>query len=101
MNRCARVDAAQDASARRTVRGLEPMEPRLLLSVQPVHVGAVYIEEDLGSDLHGDSLLVTFQGGAPGTQLQRLEIRRRPERIRGSTWETCFLTPKRNWPDRS
>ena len=56
------------------MRGLEPMEPRLLLSVQPVHVGAVYIEEDLGSDLHGDSLLVTFEGGAPGTQLQRLEI---------------------------
>ena len=60
--------------ARCAVRGVEPMEPRLLLSVQPVHVGAVYIEEDLGSDLHGDTLLVTFQGGAPGTQLQRLEI---------------------------
>ena len=62
------------ASHRCTARCWEPMEPRLLLSVQPVHVGAVYVEEDLGSDLHGDTLLVTFQGGAPGTQLQRIEI---------------------------
>ncbi len=62
------------STTRNAVRGVEPMEPRLLLSVQPVQVGAVYIEEDLGSDLHGDTLVVTFQGGAPGTQLQRLLI---------------------------
>ena len=54
--------------------GIEQMEPRLLLSVAPVHVGAVYIEEDLGSDLHGDVIEVSFEGGAPGTQLDRIVI---------------------------
>lgn len=60
--------------ARAAARGLEPMEPRLLLSVQPVVAGSVYIEEDLGSDLHGDTFILTFEGGAPGTQLLSIEI---------------------------
>lgn len=39
-----------------------------------IQIGAVYIEEDIGSDLHGDMFYVTFRGGAPGTQLTRLTI---------------------------
>ena len=54
--------------------GVEAMEPRLLLSVQPVFIGSVYIEEDLGNDLQGDTLELTFEGGAAGTQLDRVVI---------------------------
>jgi serine-aspartate repeat-containing protein C/D/E len=50
------------------------MEPRLALSIEPVVVGSVYVEEDVGSDLHGDSFYLTFEGGAPGTQLTHVEI---------------------------
>ncbi len=59
---------------RTRVCGIELMEPRMLLSVQPFFVGAVYIEEDLGSDEHGDTFVVSFEGGAPGSRLERLEI---------------------------
>jgi len=41
---------------------------------KPVWVGGVYIEEDAGSDAHGDSFYVTFQGGATGTRLTQLVI---------------------------
>ena len=56
------------------VLALEMMEPRTLLSVQPVVVGSVYIEEDLGSDQQGDRFLLTFGGGAAGTQLTQVII---------------------------
>ena len=52
----------------------EVMEPRRLLDADPIRVGAVFIEEDLGSDVHGDTFEVTFQGGASGTELTRLVI---------------------------
>lgn len=52
----------------------ELMESRRLLDADPLQIGAVYIEEDIGSDAHGDSFELTFQGGAPGTQLQRVVI---------------------------
>ncbi|MEX0820157.1 MAG: SdrD B-like domain-containing protein, partial [Pirellulaceae bacterium] len=52
----------------------ELMEPRRMLNADPIRVGAVYIEEDLGSDLHGDTFEVTFEGGAAGTELTRLII---------------------------
>lgn len=45
-----------------------------MLNADPIRVGAVYIEEDLGSDLHGDTFEVTFEGGADGSQLTRLVI---------------------------
>lgn len=50
------------------------MEARQLLAANPLVVGAVYIEQDLGSDSHGDSFEITFRGGAAGTELTRLEI---------------------------
>ncbi len=50
----------------------ESMEPRQLLAAHPIVLGAVYVEEDIGSDLHGDRFEIQFTGGAPGTQLRRL-----------------------------
>ncbi|MGQ9821200.1 MAG: SdrD B-like domain-containing protein [Thermogutta sp.] len=53
---------------------LEAMEPRLYLSASPIHVGMVYYEDAGGDDNVPDTFEVTFQGGAPGTQLTRLVI---------------------------
>jgi protocatechuate 3,4-dioxygenase beta subunit len=50
------------------------MEPRQLLAADPLQIGAVYVEEDAGTDAHGDSFYLTFEGGAPGTQLTRVTI---------------------------
>lgn len=44
------------------------------MAADPLHVGAVYVEEDGGSDLHGDTFYLTFEGGAPGTNLTRVVI---------------------------
>ncbi len=62
-------------SARRGRRcQFELMESRRLLAASPIQLGTVYIEQDLGSDLHGDRFEVQFKGGAPGTELTRLVI---------------------------
>ena len=53
---------------------VESLEPRVLFDADPLWVGGVYVEEDNGADLHGDSFYVTFRGGAAGTQLTRLVI---------------------------
>lgn len=45
-----------------------------MLTADPLFVGAVYIEEDSGADLHGDTFEITFTGGADGTELTRLVI---------------------------
>jgi protocatechuate 3,4-dioxygenase beta subunit len=45
-----------------------------MFNVDPIWIGGVYIEEDGGSDLHGDSLFVQFKGGAPNTKLTKLVI---------------------------
>ena len=45
-----------------------------MLSADPLLIGAVYIEADLGSDLQGDTFEVTFEGGAAGTELMRIII---------------------------
>lgn len=50
------------------------MEPRQLLAAAPLYVGAVYIEEDIGSDVHGDTFEITFEDGAPSSELTRVEI---------------------------
>src|SRR5687767_11154274 len=52
----------------------EVMEERRMMTADPLVVGAVYIEQDIGSDIHGDSFEVTFEGGAPGTKLTKLII---------------------------
>lgn len=76
-----RIGHRRELSARRVsadaprLRGFERMEPRQLLAADPLYVGAVYVEEDIGSDVHGDTFEITFQGGANDTQLTRLAIR--------------------------
>ena len=42
----------------------EAMEPRHLLAADPLFVGTMFVEEDMGSDLHGDTFEITFVGGA-------------------------------------
>ncbi len=44
------------------------------MTADPIWVGGVYVEEDVGSDQHGDAFHITFKGGAAGTQLSRLVI---------------------------
>lgn len=39
-----------------------------------IQIGSVFVEEDIGSDQHGDMFYVTFSGGAANTQLTRLTI---------------------------
>jgi len=58
----------------RQLRQFEQMEPRCLLAADLLHVGAVYIEEDLGSDVRGDTFEIAFVGGAAGTQLTQVTI---------------------------
>lgn len=71
-----RTGGRRDGESLRRVRAprLEYMEARQMMAADPIQIGAVYVEEDLGSDLHGDLFYVTFQGGAPGTELRRLVL---------------------------
>lgn len=52
----------------------EVMEPRRVLDADPVLVGAVYIEDDSGTDSAGDTFYVAFQGGSSTTTLSRVVI---------------------------
>lgn len=52
----------------------ELLEARMPLTAAPIQFGAVYIEQDLGSDANADSIEVSFLGGAPGTQLTRIVL---------------------------
>ncbi len=45
-----------------------------MMAADLIQVGAVYVEDDIGSDIHGDLFYVTFSGGAADTQLTRLTI---------------------------
>ncbi len=47
----------------------EQIEHRWLLSATPIQIGAVYFEDSIGADSSGDIFDVTWEGGAPGTQL--------------------------------
>ena len=62
-----------DSGRKRKCR-FEPMEQRRLLAITPIVVGATYVEDDSGHDLHGDTFEIKFEGGAPGTELSRLII---------------------------
>lgn len=68
------ANATRSKRAITRVHLLEAMEKRCLMAADPIWVGGVYIESDVGSDLHGDTFHITFKGGAPGTQLTRLTI---------------------------
>lgn len=46
----------------------------MLLSAVPIQLGMIYYEDASGTDESGDTFELTFQGGAPGTQLTRLAL---------------------------
>jgi hypothetical protein len=52
----------------------ETMEERRLLDADPIKIGAIYLEADSGSDQHGDTFQILFEGGATGSELTRLVI---------------------------
>ncbi len=57
---------------RHSVGRFELLEPRQLLAADVAVVGSVYTEADDGSDSAGDTIEISFVGGAPGTQLMSL-----------------------------
>ena len=70
--------ATKEPNNTRRVRAFETVEPRIMLNgigvFDPIEVGAVYIEGDTGSDGSGDTIEITFNGGGPQTQLDRVII---------------------------
>ena len=54
--------------------GYELLEGRCLLATDILQLGVVYTESDFGSDASGDTLEITFNQGAPDTELTRLII---------------------------
>src|SRR2546421_7726793 len=52
----------------------EAMEERRLLDADPIKIGVTYLEDDSGHDNQGDTFQISFEGGAPGTELTHLEI---------------------------
>ena len=52
----------------------ELLEQRCLLTADLLNLGVIYHERDLGSDQTGDTLEVTFNGGAQSSELTRLII---------------------------
>ncbi len=73
---------SRGGSIKRRAGRPERLEPRRLLSADSLHVGVVYLEtdylesdRDVGSDSQGDRFILSFTGGAPGTELSELRIR--------------------------
>ena len=59
----------------------ERLETRVLMAADPIHVGVVFLETDhlegdqnTGSDVKPDHFVLSFTGGAPGTELRELVI---------------------------
>lgn len=50
------------------------MEPRQYLSASPIQIGSVYYEDSTQDDRNGDTIQITWSGGAAGTQLTDLVI---------------------------
>src|SRR5438132_10294746 len=76
-----RISAARRAAASeiKQLQGgrfcrFEAMEERRLLDADPIRIGVIYIEDDSGHDAHGDTFQISFEGGAPGTELTHLVI---------------------------
>ncbi len=75
----------------------ETMEERQLMDADPIKLGVVYIEEDSGSDLHGDTFEILFEGGAAGTELTRLVINTDHDPNGRSIGDLFFDTVKGGW----
>ncbi len=75
----------------------ETMEERQLLDADPIKLGLIYIEEDGGSDQHGDTFEVMFEGGAANTELTRVVIDT-DQGVKGrSVGDLLFDTVKGGW----
>ncbi|TWU36556.1 Serine-aspartate repeat-containing protein D precursor [Novipirellula aureliae] len=66
---------------KRRIMATERLEMRRLFAADPIHVGVVYIEtdylesdQDVGGDSKGDRFILSFTGGAAGTELTELRI---------------------------
>lgn len=75
----ARVNAAhgsQPLRGRAHVRRslVESLEARNLFNADPLWIGGVFIEEDMGSDLTPDRFFIQFKGGADNTKLTKIVI---------------------------
>ena len=73
---------SRHGSRKRRAGRPERLESRRLLAADPIHIGVVYLEtdylesdRDVGSDSQGDRFILSFTGGAPGTELSELRIR--------------------------
>jgi serine-aspartate repeat-containing protein C/D/E len=75
----------------------EAMEERRMMDADPIKLGGVYIEEDGGSDLHGDTFEIKYEGGAAGTQLTRLTINTDQGIAGRSVGDLFFDTVKGGW----
>lgn len=71
---------ARSVATRRPLRA-EQLEPRRMMTADPIHVGIVYLETDYlessdgwGSDEIPDRFIVSFTGGAPGTQMTEFRV---------------------------
>ncbi|WP_456320478.1 SdrD B-like domain-containing protein [Roseimaritima sediminicola] len=60
----------------------EALEPRVLMTADPIHVGLVYLETDylesdadVGGDSRPDRFILSFTGGAADTELTELRVR--------------------------
>ena len=76
MNYCHGWQSNSQKNSNRLQRTLsfEQVEPRVMLSVDPSWLGVVYVEDDSGKDLAGDTFEVSFVGGAPGAKLTHIQI---------------------------
>jgi protocatechuate 3,4-dioxygenase beta subunit len=68
-----RVRAGAGGRTPRACR-FEPMEPRQLLSADPIRLGAYYRDAGNDTDVVPNTIELTWLGGAPGTQLTRVVI---------------------------
>ena len=72
--------ASRSVATRRPLRA-EQLEPRRMMTADPIHVGIVYLETDYlesdggyGSDEIPDRFIMSFTGGAAGTQMTEFRL---------------------------
>ncbi|MCE9546801.1 MAG: hypothetical protein K8T25_15080 [Planctomycetia bacterium] len=71
-NGVARSGRAKQHSARHVCH-FEPLEERRLLAAD-IHLGAVYFDPTVGDDSVPNTIQISFEGGAPGTELTHIII---------------------------
>ncbi len=83
---------------KRIPRG-EHLEPRMLMAADPIHIGLAYLEtdyletdSDAGNDSQPDRFILSFVGGAPGTELSELRIQTDKDNVGMSIGDLIFDT---------